>query len=160
MSAQFAQRCYLVNVYGSYLVLVVVVALVAWRQGPLSSVFVGVVGALGLYAYVRFFPAISPRIGYGSVADRETAAPASSASAVRLYTAVGCPFCPIVRHRLVALRDRMGFRLEEIDVTLRPDVLLKRGIRAVPVVEVDDRVRIGHATTDELAVLISGRSTP
>ena len=38
---------------------------------------------------------------------------------------------------------------------LRPGLLIGKGIRAVPVVEVDGRTHIGNATTDELASFIA-----
>ena len=49
----------------------------------------------------------------------------------------------------------MGFKLETVHVTYRPE-LLGKGIRAVPVVEVDGRRLVGNATTDQLAALIAG----
>lgn len=60
-----------------------------------------------------------------------------------LYTAVGCPFCPLVKQRLLALQVQMGFELEEVDVTLKPDLLIAKGIRAVPVVEVGEQRVVG-----------------
>jgi glutaredoxin len=93
--------------------------------------------AAGLWLYVSAFPSISRLLGYGSVA------------------AVGCPFCPIVRHRLHALREALGFELEEIDVTLRPGLLVAKGIRAVPVVEVGGHTHVGNATTAELESFIA-----
>ncbi|HZP97358.1 MAG TPA: hypothetical protein VFC31_13645 [Candidatus Limnocylindria bacterium] len=160
MKTVFAQRCYLSNVYASYAALGAIAGFMWWAQGPVAALFVAMVGGVALYAYVAAFPSLSRFLGYGSVDDRASVTALRAAAVVRLSTAVGCPFCPIVRRRLKALQTRLGFRLEEIDITLRPDTLLKRGIRAVPVVEVGERVRIGHATSDELTALIAGRSTP
>lgn len=151
-----AQRCYLANVYASYGLLLALALFFLWRSGVAFAMFVTLVGVVALVVYVRAFPSLSRFLGYGSVADTEAPSVASAATAVRLYTATGCPFCPIVRRRLQALQTRMGFTLEEVDVTLRPGVLLSRGIRAVPVVEAGDRVHVGHATTAELAALIAG----
>jgi glutaredoxin len=155
MKRTFRQRCYMANVYGSWLVVVALIAVVLWWSGPLAAVFVGAVGAAGLWLYVRTFPSVSGLMGYGSVADVKGPARGTVARKVTLYTAVGCPFCPIVRRRLHALRREQGFELEEIDVTLRPRLLVAKGIRAVPVVEVDGRAHIGNATTAELASFIA-----
>jgi glutaredoxin len=155
MKRLFAQRCYMVNVYGSWLLLAAVFVYVLWWSGPLAAIFVGAVGAAGLWLYVRAFPSISSVLGYGSVADVKGPARGTVARTVTLYTAVGCPFCPIVRHRLHALREALGFELEEIDVTLRPGLLVAKGIRAVPVVEVGGHTHVGNATTAELESFIA-----
>lgn len=113
---------------------------------------------LGLFAYLRLFPMISIYLGYGNVEDKHTRGviyPRVKAT-VRFYKAAGCPFCPLVAGRLAQLRAQMGFDLEKIDVTYHPELLSKKGIRAVPVVEVGDRRLVGHATTDQLAALIAG----
>jgi hypothetical protein len=62
----------------------------------------------------------------------------------------------VVKGRLTALREKMNFSLEEVDITLRPGILVAKGIRAVPVVEVGDRRLDGNATSAQLADLISG----
>ncbi len=155
MKRLFAQRCYMANVYGSWLLIAAVFVFVLWWSGPLAAIFVGAVGAAGLWLYVRTFPNISGLLGYGSVADVKGPARAAVARKVTLYTAVGCPFCPIVRHRLHALKEQLGFELEEIDVTLKPGLLLAKGIRAVPVVEVGGHTHLGNATTAELESLIA-----
>jgi hypothetical protein len=54
----------------------------------------------------------------------------------------------------------MGFDLNIIDVTLRPQTLMTKGIRSVPVVEVGDRRLVGNSTTEQLAALISFGQTP
>jgi hypothetical protein len=53
------------------------------------------------------------------------------------------------------LQKQMGFTLEIFDVTLRPQMLLSKGIRSVPVVEVGDHRLVGNSTTEQLAVLIA-----
>ncbi|MGH7599176.1 MAG: glutaredoxin family protein [bacterium] len=114
---------------------------------------------LGWWAYIRVFPAISRYIGYGSINDRPAVKLDRAAVKVVHYTAQGCPFCPVVKRRLLALQEQMAFDLEEVDVTLRPDLLIAKGIRAVPVVEVGGQRLIGHATSEQLAALIrSGMS--
>ncbi|HET9780214.1 MAG TPA: glutaredoxin family protein [Candidatus Dormibacteraeota bacterium] len=109
-----------------------------------------------MWLYIRSFPSISRFMGYGRVDDRPALIAPSSVD-VTLYTALGCPFCPIVKRRLTELQRSMGFRLHEVDVTARPDVLIRKGIWAVPVVEARGAMIVGHATSDQLANLISGR---
>jgi len=119
--------------------------------------FVGlwlVVAPLALWAYIRFFPAISLYIGYGRVDDQSPQAVSQVHAKVTLYTALGCPFCPMVKRRLLALQTEMGFNLEEVDVTLKPDLLIAKGIHAVPVIEVGEQRLVGHATSEQLANLI------
>ena len=82
----------------------------------------------------------------------------STVVTVTLYTALGCPFCPIVEKRLLALRESMNFEIEKIDVILRPDLLASKGIRAVPVIEVREHRIEGNATSEKLASLILGKS--
>lgn len=111
---------------------------------------------LAVWAYVRVFPRISPFLGYGRVDDVPAPGAGHVRTAVVMYGSLGCPFCPLVERRLRALQEIMGFELVYVDVTLRPDVVRAKGIRSVPVVEVGDRRMVGHATTEELADLISG----
>jgi CBS domain-containing protein len=54
----------------------------------------------------------------------------------------------------------MGFTLEKIDVTLRPDLVTAKGIRSVPVVETGARLLFGLVTTKELAAAIAGPQGP
>lgn len=130
--------------------------LLVLRQWFLAATWI-VVAPATMWAYIRWFPAISPWMGYGHV-DDVPAVPAVSAATVTLYTALGCPFCPIVQRRLHDLQTTMGFALREVDVTGRPDILTRKGIWSVPVVEVDDRRLVGHATSERLAAFIAGRS--
>ncbi len=112
------------------------------------------------WAYVRVFPRVSRYLGYGRVDDQQAQAEGHAPIKVTLYTALGCPFCPIVEERLEALRNEMGFTLEKVDVTLRPNLLASKGIFSVPVVEVGDRRLIGHATSRELAAaILAGRNS-
>jgi glutaredoxin len=90
------------------------------------------------------------------VDDQRTRGLEPTPVSVTFYTALGCPFCPLVERRLEALRKEMGFELKKIDVTLRPQLLAEKGIRAVPVVEAGERRLVGHLTTDQLAALIMG----
>ena len=104
-------------------------------------------------------------MGYGKVddkpahdAERPELQHNSTAVRVTLYTALGCPFCPIVEKRLQALQKSMNFEIEKTDVTLRPGLLASKGIRAVPVIEVGERRIQGNATSEKLASLILGKS--
>jgi glutaredoxin len=107
------------------------------------------------WLYIRKFPGMSPAMGYGCITDEaaETVAPAPVK--VTLYTALGCPFCPLLEERLETLRKTAGFALEKIDVTLRPDLLSSKGIRSVPAVEVRGRVLFGLVSTKDLAAAIA-----
>ncbi|MCZ7568273.1 MAG: hypothetical protein M5U01_06775 [Ardenticatenaceae bacterium] len=48
----------------------------------------------------------------------------------------------------------MGFDVEEVDLTLKPDLLVAKGIRAVPVVAAGEQRLVGHATSEQRAALI------
>ncbi|HYM50215.1 MAG TPA: glutaredoxin family protein [Candidatus Limnocylindrales bacterium] len=164
MRGLLPQRCPIAFIYLSWLVyLGGVVGLAIGRLVPVIPIWlVGV--PLLMWGYLRFFPSLSRSLGYGSVADRPgVAAPPphrTAAMHVTLYTALGCPFCPIVRRRLHSLKTLLAFELEEVDVTLRPELLLRKGIRSVPVVEVEGRRLTGNATSAKLADLIAPPALP
>jgi glutaredoxin len=110
--------------------------------------------------YVRYFPSVSRYLGYGSVEDHAAKDVRPANAKVMLYTGLGCPFCPLVKKRLEDLRKRMGFELNETDITLKPDVLIAKGIRALPVVEVGEFRWVGNATSEQLAAFIASNSVP
>jgi glutaredoxin len=113
---------------------------------------------LAKWIYMLLFPRFSRFIGYGRVDDTlpNMASHAQSTRAtVTCYGMLGCPFCPIVLERLQALQKEMGFTLTTVDVTLKPKILMNKGIRSIPVVEVGDARLIGNVTTEQLADLIS-----
>ncbi|HTI37521.1 MAG TPA: glutaredoxin family protein [Vicinamibacterales bacterium] len=121
-------------------------------------------GVPGLrWTLYHFFPRISRFLGYGQIVDKISPVPTWNASsqaasvAVNFYSFFSCPFCPIVLARLQALQEQMGFTLRIIDVTLKPQTLIAKGIRSVPVVEVGDQRLVGNSTTEQLAALISSR---
>lgn len=122
---------------------------------------------LAQWGYIRIFPKVSRYLGYGRVDDKRTTSiedggagvAAKIPAQVTFYSALGCPFCPLVKRRLLRLQAEMGFALQEVDVTLRPDLLLGKGLRAVPVVEAGGRHLVGHATTEQLADFIAGSDT-
>ena len=149
------QQCHVSFIYGSWLILLcgLIVYLVrgSYLQAGLWIVFI----VLFLWLYVRYFPRISRYMGYGSVDDRKPTDVHITKTTVSLYTGLGCPFCPIVKKRLQELQSRMGFELKETDVTIKPDVLLKKGIQALPVIEVGDSRWVGNATSEQLAAFIA-----
>ena len=161
MRAMLPQQCPIVMVWFTAVVYVGAAILLAFvAPFPMLAWLAAV--PLFLWLYVRIFPRISSAMGYGSVADQAMAVAEAppAPKRVTLYTGLGCPFCPIVERRLEALRGRMGFALEVVDVTARPDVASREHIRALPVVTVDGQRRAGCATTDELIALIAGASAP
>jgi thiol-disulfide isomerase/thioredoxin len=107
------------------------------------------------WLYIRRFPSLSRSMGYGRIVDEGAEATGNVPVKVVLYTALGCPFCPLIEQRLEDLRKQMGFTLDKIDVTLRPDLLAAKGIRSVPVVEAGARLLFGLVTTKELAEAVA-----
>jgi glutaredoxin len=121
-----------------------------WAGGVLWLVLVPSV-RLALF---RYFPDVSRFLGYGRVDDAIPAQVNRAPVAVTFYSFFSCPFCPMVLQRLEALQKKMDFTLETIDVTFRPQILMNKRIRSVPVVEVGTNRLVGNATTEELAKLI------
>jgi glutaredoxin len=118
------------------------------------------------WALFHFFPRISRFLGYGRIVDKFAPIPSPHVNsraapvAVNFYSFFSCPFCPIVLARLHALQKQTGFTLKTFDVTLNPWMLLAKGIRSVPVVEVGDHRLVGNSTTEQLAGLIALRPVP
>ncbi len=152
------QQCHISFVYGSWLVLLCGLIFYLLKGDFLQACFWVIFISLFLWLYIRYFPAFSRYMGYGSVADQPANDIQRTETKVILYTGIGCPFCPIVKRRLMELRSKMGFELSEIDVTLRPNILIAKGIRALPVVEVGKAHWIGNATSDQLAIFIKNNS--
>ena len=152
------QQCYIAMIYLNWLVLAggLVYFLVKGLDG-LAVTWV-VVLPLAMWGYIRVFPSISQAMGSGKIEDRPARTNQKATADVTLYTALGCPFCPVVKQRLAALSESMGFRLKEIDVTLKPGMLGAKGIRAVPVVEAGGKQLSGNATSEELAQFILGNA--
>jgi predicted DsbA family dithiol-disulfide isomerase len=99
-------------------------------------------------------------MGYGSVQDQPATKVARTSVRVVLYTGVGCPFCPIVERRLKELQSKMDFDLGQVDITLKPGLLISRGIRALPVVEIGEARRVGNGTSEQLAQFILEHTVP
>jgi len=150
------QQCYLVAIYLNWVILAGGMAYLLYRGFYGMALAWLVLVPLGMRMYVRVFPSISQAMGYGKVEDRPAHDFGQPPATVTLYTALGCPFCPIVKDRLNALRKQENFTIEEVDVTLRPGILAANNIRAVPVVEAAGRRINGNATSEELANLIYG----
>jgi glutaredoxin len=148
------QQCHLAMIYFSWAIYAGGLAFLAWRSSwMLGLIWLFLVPAVE-WLYIRKFPSLSSALGYGNVNDQAALAVVPSPVKVTLYTALGCPFCPLIEERLEALRSRAGFTLEKIDVTLRPNLLASKGIRTVPVVEVDGRFLTGLVSTADLAAAI------
>ena len=157
------QRCHLAAVWLTWLGLPLLAIVVGVRIGLAAAGAVLLIGILGQVLYVRWFPHISRWLGYGSVADvAADPAPATEGRLPRVtfYTANVCPFCPIMKRRLAELQRRMGFEVDEVDVTFRPDIVRARGLRSVPVVEANGRLLVGNATSAQLADFLRGAANP
>lgn len=154
MKQMMKQQCPMAFIYLSWAIFIGGLFFFAVKGGFASLLLWLVIAPLAEWAYIRAFPAISQYIGYGSVEDRHAEIVASAPARVTMYAALGCPFCPVVKRRLLALQAEMGFDLDEVDVTLKPDLLITKGVRAVPVVEVGEKRLVGHATSEQLAALI------
>ncbi|RMF61728.1 MAG: hypothetical protein D6748_00940 [Calditrichaeota bacterium] len=150
------QECPLLFVWLTWLVLPVLALILGISHSWLTGGFVLMVGILAQIAYIHWFPIISPWIGYGTVQDipPEETQSTHEKLTVTFYTANVCPFCPIVRERLNELKKTMAFELVEVDVTFRPQLLLRKGIKSVPVVEVGGRFLVGNATSSQLAAFL------
>ena len=152
------QESWLVGLWSFWIGLpAVALAVGAWRGWPFA-LLVLMAGVLAKVGYVRNFRHLSPWLGYGPVEDVRPPhhlATGTAVARVTLYTAAGCPFCPLVRERLEQLRQELWFDLDEKDVTLHPRRLTARGIRSVPVVETNGRRLVGNATSEALAAFLA-----
>jgi glutaredoxin len=160
MSASNIQRCLLVNLYLNWVVYLGGFVALVWLDRRALAVVWAIATPIIQWAYVRAFPRLSGALGYGSVVDEPslTSMPAPTRHgprAVTLYTAIGCPFCPLMEERLLALQSELGFPLRTIDVTARPDILARTRIRSVPVVEIAGVRHVGNLTSRQLAELIA-----
>jgi thiol-disulfide isomerase/thioredoxin len=144
------QQCHISMIYLSWaLYLGGIVALLCYSAWALLALWLVIVPAVH-WLYLRKFPSISTIMGYGPIADRDASAFLPAPVEVTLYTALGCPFCPLIEQRLDQLQQSMNFSLRKVDVTLRPDLLASKGIRSVPVVEVHGRFLTGLISTRDL----------
>jgi glutaredoxin len=143
-------------VWLTWLGLPLLAILVGLRTGVVAGVAVLAVGIVAQVVYVRWFPTISRSMGYGSVIDTPVPAVPTGGTlpGVTLYTANVCPFCPIVRRRLAELQRKSGLEVREIDVTFRPDIVLAKGLRSVPVLEANGQFLVGNATSAQIAAFL------
>jgi glutaredoxin len=149
------QACRLSSVWMTWTVVPTVAVMIGVTRGWWLAFFVTAVAVVAEFAYVRAFPYLSAMLGYGSVEDvKPPAATVIVVPRVTFYSALGCPFCPIVRRRLEELQRRLGFELVVEDVTFRPQRLTEKGLRSVPVVEAGGHFLVGHATSDAIAAFL------
>jgi len=167
MNVQFKeQQCNVVGLALGWIGYAVGMAYFAYqRQWVVALLWMAGVPALR-WAMYHFFPRISRFLGYGRIVDTPSSAPPWHADpqaapiTVNFYSFFSCPFCPVVLARLRGLQTQMGFVLNVIDVTLKPQTLIAKGIRSVPVVEVGEHRLLGNSTTEQLAALIAGSQVP
>ena len=154
------QQCHVSFIYGSWLIvacgMIYYIILGNFLQAALWLILI----PLFLRLYVRYFPSLSRYMGYGSVEDRPATRVVRTEVKVTLYTGLGCPFCPLVKRRLTELGSRMAFQLNEIDVSFKPDLLISKGIRALPVVEIGESRWVGNGTSEQLAQFIVEHAGP
>ena len=151
------QQCYLVNVWSTWLLLPALAIGMGFYAGWWAGVAVLLAGVFGQIYYLKIFPGVSRWLGYGSVEDvaAESAMRTQTVSRVTLYTASVCPFCPIVKRRLIDLQRNLGFELVEVDITFQPGLIREKGIRSVPVIEMDGRYWVGNATSAQLLAFLT-----
>ncbi|MGO9260474.1 MAG: glutaredoxin family protein [Bryobacteraceae bacterium] len=149
------QQCHISMIYLSWAAYLGGLAALAWYSyWAFGAIWLVAVPAVQ-WLYIRKFPSLSVGMGYGRIADQPAPPVAPAPVKVTLYTALGCPFCPLIEQRLDSLQKAMNFSLEKIDVTLRPDLLASKGIRSVPVVEVQGRFLTGLVSSKDLAAAIA-----
>jgi len=158
MNMQFKkQQCYVAGLALGWIGYAVGLAYFSYeREWALVLLWMAGVPCLR-WAPFYFFPHISRFLGYGRIMDKLApippphANPSATPVAVNFYRFFSCPFCPSVLARLQALQKQMGFTLEIFDVTFKPQMLLTKGIKSVPVVAVGDQRLVGNSTTEQLA---------
>jgi len=151
------QECKLGMIWLTWLGLPMLALIMAIKQGWVAAVFILIVGVFGQIIYIKVFPKISRWLGYGSVEDVavNTTQKLKVPAKVILYTANVCPFCPIVKQRLIELQKNLEFQLEEIDITFKPNLIKEKGFRSVPVIEKDGKYLIGNATSAQLNAFLT-----
>ena len=151
------QQCHLAMIWLSWAIHLGGAAAALWLHNWFFAGLWIILAPLAMGQCIRRFPAISGAIGYGSVADAPAPAhePETPHQQVTLYTALCCPFCPLIEQRLERLQAGLDFSLKKIDFTLHPGLLVAKGIRAVPAVEVEGQIRTGLLTSEQLAEFIT-----
>ena len=154
------KRCLMLMIYLSWGVYAGGLAYLAWRAQWALALGWLVAAPLAQWLYIVKFPAVSPFMGYGRITDEPSPLTSRAPVRVTLYTALGCPFCPLMEQRLDDLRKSLDFELHKIDVTLRPDLLAAKGIRSVPLVEVGGKLLVGLVTSKDLGAAINEGVAP
>jgi len=151
------QECNLGMVWLTWLGLPVLAIVMGILQGWWASAFILIVGVFAQIFYIKLFTRLSKLLGYGSVNDVavESTQKLKTLSIVTLYTANVCPFCPIVKQRLIELQRDLEFKLKEIDITFKPSLIKEKGFRSVPVIELDGDYWVGNATSAQLLSFIT-----
>ena len=153
------QQCNISFIYSTLLILAGGIVFFLIKGLYLEFIFWVLLIPLSLRIYTRYFPLISNCMGYGTM-DDEPAIKQLDPTPVNvvLYTGLGCPFCAIIRNRLKELQPRMEFKLKEVDITLRPDIVISKGIHSLPVIEVGKVRLAGNATSEQLVNFIKEAS--
>lgn len=149
------QKCTVTGLYRIWVAFAVGALVFTYTRNWIALGIWLVLVPLSKWAYIQYFPHISRILGYGTTDDRIPASVTKAPVEVTFYSALGCPFCPIVLQRLHALQKEMGFKLATVDVSFNPQFLASQGIRSVPVVEASGKRIVGNATSEQLANLIS-----
>jgi len=152
------QQCHVSTVYLSWIVYGGGLIAAAWLGAWAFAAAWLIAGPVFQWLYIRNFPKFSAAMGYGRIEDEPAGSEHAAPAQIILYTALGCPFCPVMDQRLEDLRARLGFSLTKVDVTLRPDLLASKNIRSVPAVEIGDRIFTGLVTSKQLAEALVGRA--
>jgi glutaredoxin len=83
----------------------------------------------------------------------------ASTPEVRLFHAAGCHLCERAREQVAALREELGFTLEEVDIT-GVEELEARYREWLPVVEIDGRrAFVYHVHEDAFRRRIAAKSS-
>jgi thiol-disulfide isomerase/thioredoxin len=149
------QQCHISMIYLSWLVyLGGIVVAIRYSHWAIAVVWCATAPVLE-WLYIRKLRSFSAVMEYGRITDQLPSAVSPMPIMVWLYTALGCPFCPLIEQRLESLQQTSGFSLQKIDVTLRPDILASKGIRSVPAVEVQGHFLFGLVSAKDLAAAIA-----
>jgi hypothetical protein len=167
MNIQFRdQQCNVAGLALSWIGYVAGLGYFSYQRQWIAALFLMVVVPSLRWALFHFFSHISRFLGYGRIVDNVAPIPPPhknpriASVVVNFYSFFSCPFCPIVLARLQALQKQTGFILKTFDASLSPRTLMRKGIRSVPVVEVDHHRLVGNSTTEQLAGLIAlGQAT-
>jgi glutaredoxin len=149
------QQCNVLGLALSWLGYLAGLIYFAYERSWVGGTFFLVLVPCVRWVLFHFFPSVSRFLGYGRVDDQIPERTNPARVTVTFNSFFSCPFCPIVLRRLEALQQNMDFTLEKIDVTLKPQMVVSKAIRSVPVVEVGGRRLVGNLTSTQLADFIA-----